>query len=499
MKTRAAIFGVLGLIVAALFAWDDPHGSVPPVTRQDTDAVASPSGRGSTWFCAGGAVGTEVAHRVHLLTTEENAISARVTPFDGDGNALTVVSTEVAPDTTVTIDNADLGVAVTGVMVEFLAGSGVATHEQVSATGIDQEPCDTAAASTWYFGAAATELDSIAVLWLFNPFPADASVDVGASTVDGFRTPGDLAGVVIPARSSRAVSLGESIERRDRFSLSVESREGTGPVVASLTQIYTGAAMPDDAPIRRGLDLIGGQSSAATDWLMADGVGGAGLADEVVMFNPADDAVTAQLSVFPTGVEPDLLPDPIVVEVPAHRFVSVSLPDETRFPPEGVRWMSIRSDGSGVVVARVSTVLEDGGDGSAATRPSVSRGLSGSIGSRWMAEQWWFAGVGSAAADGMVLTLANPSGESIAVADVFAMVDGVRTNVADNLEVAPLSSFSLDISGSVTAATSVLVVAETPVVVEARALDGSVSDLSIVGGAPSAEGRVPLEVTVGGG
>ncbi len=295
------------------------------------------------------------------------------------------------------------------------------------------------------------------------------------------------------------MSLGESIERREQFSVQIDTREGSGPVIAALTQVVTGAARPDGSPERRGLDLIRGQSVPATSWLFADGVAGSGYRDEVIVFNPADDAVTVELAVMPAGVEAELLPDPFIVEIAARRFASVVVSDETRVPADGVRWMSVRSDGDGVVAARVSTVVENGGDGTVATRPGISRGMSTSSGSAAMATTWWFAGVGSTGRDGAVVTVANPSSESIALIDVYVGGEGNEVPVAESVEIAPLSSLAIDVSEWIQPATTLRVSSESAVVAEMRTIDDQVSDQAIVEGTPASEGREPLQLGRSGG
>jgi hypothetical protein len=161
--------------------------------------------------------------------------------------------------------------------------------------------------------------------------------------------------------------------------------------------------------------------------------------------------------------------------------------------------MSVRADGAGVVVDRVSTVIESGGDGSAATRPAIGRGLSGSVGARWMATTWWFPGIGEVSNDGCVLTLANPSAETIAVVDVFASGDGTEVLIAEGVEVEPLGSVALDVGGSITATTTLRVTSEARVVAEVRAVDESVSDQSIVSGIPARDGRATLNLGIIGG
>ncbi len=194
MRPRAAVIAGVVALAAVLFALDDPHGTSPDVVVVDTNPVAAEPGDGSTWFCAGGPVGTDVSHRVILSSVQDEPVIARVSGFDAEGTALEPLAIEVASNATATIESAEIGAGVNGVMVEFIAGAGIVAQEQSSATGIAQAPCDTAAAPHWYFAAASTEIDSIAVVWLLNPFPADASVDVGASTDDGFRVAGDLVG-----------------------------------------------------------------------------------------------------------------------------------------------------------------------------------------------------------------------------------------------------------------------------------------------------------------
>src|SRR5690606_5091655 len=71
------------------------------------------------------------------------------------------------------------------VMVESAAGDLVVEHRLVTSLGVDQVPCATSASDEWHFPMLSTSLGASARLVLFNPFSADAGVDVTVARDDG--------------------------------------------------------------------------------------------------------------------------------------------------------------------------------------------------------------------------------------------------------------------------------------------------------------------------
>ena len=115
----------------------------------------------------------------------------------------------------------------------------VVEHRFTFDGGADQAPCSTFSSDTWYFPAVVTTRDATARLTLFNPFPGDASVDIEVAFDTGVRQPTALSGLVVPAGTTRVVDLGEQVQRREQFSVTVETR--SGGVVAELAQRFDGS------------------------------------------------------------------------------------------------------------------------------------------------------------------------------------------------------------------------------------------------------------------
>lgn len=473
MMRRLAVLVVFGLLVAGLFSLDEPHSVAVPSPSPVVGVAVDETSRSSTWYCpAGGDDATGLAHQI-VITSLGRTVTAQVTGYGTEtGSAVSVVET-VAANSQHVVSVGDIGAALGGVTVEIEGGAATVAHRLVGANVEDQSDCSDEASDRWYFASAETELigevESVARLWLLNPFPTDASVDVRVTFDNNVRIPPKLRGVIVPAGSARVVELNEPVPRLAQFAFSVEARGGR--VVAELAQTVNG----------RGLRLEPGVAAPSPSWLLADSFGGANLSERLVVFNPSPDDTAVSVSVIPNATDVASFPEPFLLDVPARRFQVLDLSIETRIPPEGLRFIRVdAADGPGVVVSQVEAITGAGGDGSTALRPSVAGGLASSSGSSAQATEWYLTSLSASTDSQSVVVVANPSADAISVVTLTAVTGGERSVIAEDLEVPPLQSLSIDVSGATGAGPiGVRVSSSTPVVVAGRTTSTARAELSM--------------------
>ncbi len=469
--SRLLIVTALVLALVGLTTWWDgsTEPTAEPETVVDLPSAGSPDGLSSTWFCAGSTTGLGGTEHELIVTNPGDATQVRLSAYDTEG-LLRSETVEVAAGGTSKLDVRTVFRAVNmSVMVESSAGDLVVEHRLVTPLGVDQVPCATSASDEWHFPALSTVLGATARLVLFNPFSADAGVDVTVARDDGVFFPTALTGVVVPAGTTKVIDLGESVQRRELFSLSLRLR--TGRVIAETVQVYDPAAVREGAPPARGVRMMLGVPRPASDWAFADGFTGAGVRERVVVYNPGEQKVTVMIQVVPfSGAE--LAPEPFELEVAPRRYGSVDLSAEGRIPAEGLHAIRVQSEPSDrVVVGR--SVLIDGEPGGATTpgvvqRPDLRWGATISGGSP-IAVTGWLASalvVGEGQQPMLQIHNPNPGIVSFSAAILGGPDDGLV--LADGVEVAAGDSLALPVAaeGLTAGEVTVVVTAGAPVVVE---------------------------------
>jgi hypothetical protein len=508
MLRRAVAILVMAVVAAGLFAIDDPHGAAPTVPSPVVGPATGAGGRTATWYCPAGLDASfgDAEHQV-VVANPSGAVTARVTGYrDPAGGTPAEVAAAKPSSTTIRIASHSLrsipvpevGTGVGGLTVE-LSGAGAprasVAHRIVGDTQSDQSNCLTEASTHWYFASAdterleGTEKDSVGKVWLLNPFAADASVSIAITTDTGTRVPGGepgqpnttFRGISVPAGTSRVVDLKLGAKRREQFAVSVTAVGGR--VAAELTQTVPG----------QGLRMTPGVPRLATTWVLADSTGGPDVVENLHILNPSSDAVTVRVSVVPNE-DVASFPLPFIVEIPGRRYATVAVSSEGRVNPDTSRWIRVDAEsGAGVAVTQVVAIAGPGGDGSAATRPSVAGGLAGSTGSSAVATDWDVTSLDPGPDSQSVVVVANPSKSGIALVDV-SRTTGTPSSIAKRLEVPPLGSLAIDLTEAAgTGQIGVRVHSSTPVVVSARTTSNSRAELAMWPAVPSLPGarRLP--------
>lgn len=460
---------VLGTLVAALLV-DRAVDDTPSVETADAiDAsvfpIASPGARSSTWYCAGGTADEEgfADHTVLLLNPTEQEATVTVTvhagelappslvvdpddldeddgeePADdesgdeGDEESTTTAASSDLPEPqvqTVTVgaqsrEQIVLSEVVTApvasALVESSLGGLVVEHEVRSIHGYDAKPCATAAAPEWHFAWGDTSVDSRELLVLFNPFPRDAIVDGRFSADDGIREPVRFDGLVVPARGTIGVDLGDDVTRRDQVSGTITTRSG---------QIVVDRVLRIDGDEGRGLTVQTGVPQPQQSWVFPDGYRSDEVREEFVVYNPGDEVAEAEIDFVVDDPETNGIPAPIDLSLAPGTHQVVDVATDERVPAEVGHSAVVRSlNGVPIVAERV--VYSD---------RTNRRGITVTTGSPVESESWTFAAGAAGPDQDEFLVLVNLDQQVLSEIQVVAIAGGQRLPIAelDGIELAP--------------------------------------------------------------
>lgn len=443
MKTSRLF--LLSVVVVALVGLTSWWGGRPP--SRDTSTVNDPvpaagtaDRLSSTWYCAAGAAGVDPlpTHIVFLSNPSDQAISVRLTAFGADGQVGSNV-VEAPPLGVAPIDvNTLFSATGLSVMAESESGTLAVEHRLGTPTSSDSTACATTSSGAWFFPAQTTLRGTSAQITLFNPFSADAGVDITASVADGVRAPSQWAGIVVPAGTSRVIDLGQYVQTRDLFSVAVKMR--TGRVVAETAQVLDIPASDDGTVQQRGIRLQVGVPEARDQWTFASGFTGPGVSERLVVYNPNRRSSSVVVQVTPYGAA-EMPPEPFELEVPGNRFAVIDLSAESRIPAEGFHSIELESDDAvPVVVGRVISLTGPAGTPSApaiGARPSETLGTTIGTGTPVDATRWLLPSVPVGPGQQPMVFVHNP-GTGIVTVTVRALVGtAAPVVVANGVEVAP--------------------------------------------------------------
>jgi hypothetical protein len=357
----------------------------------------------SAWYCPaatsspnGPADGTLI-----MANPGDSELTATLTlvPVNGEPKAVPLT---VPANARVVIHEADyLQAPHVAALVDFNGGGGVVEQMILGPAGTSTTACSSEASDHWYFPTGSTDRDWTQSIYLFNPFPGDAIVDLNFATDQGPSAPPDFQGVVVPARGLQVLDIGEHVRRRVDVATTVTARSGR--VVAG--QIVTHTSAPTAL-----LGTLGAPSTGPL-WVFPDGLAAPGVAEQYHIYNPAgrDAAVTVELTLDQGEAEP------FDLTIPAHSSYILDANGEARIPKGVAHAATVRStNGVGVVAQR--TVV--------ATSPSPHTGTSAVLGARTAARDWILAaGAAVETVDEWVVVL-NPSTKATTVS-VTALASGV--------------------------------------------------------------------------
>ena len=393
-----------------------------------------PSALSSTWYCPGTPAPADApGGQVAVLNAGDVDLSGTFTAFPlggapvvqplavGAGARVVVALGAVAPS------------ELTGALVEIIGGSVVV--EQVDDQGAALV-CSSTASTSWFLADGDTRVANAQQqpvnagmqLSVLNPFDADAVLDFGFATAEGFTTRQDLEGFVVPARSVARISLDDRIRRTSRIGVVATTR--TGRVVLAGTQTYDGV-------LGRGSVTTLAVPRTAASWWFADGRKGDGVQQRLSVFNPGEDDVVVLVEVRLDDIAAPPV-EPIQLTVPPQGSAVLDLSAEEVVPAGGFS-IDLVADG-GPVAAQLTTAFGD---------PADRRGVQTATGAPVSAGSWLLpTPVGVGAGSGRdELRLSNPTGAEVVV-DVRSLVPGgsdLPLSGASGVVLAPGASTTVDL------------------------------------------------------
>jgi hypothetical protein len=347
--------------------------------------------------------------------------------------------------------------------------------------GSATSPCSSGASSSWYFPVAVTTKDAAASISLFNPFPADAVVDVTFVTSDGFRAPPSLQGLPIPGRQLAVIDLAVDVPLLPQIASTVATR--SGQVIADELQSFNGG----DASHPAGVAVHAGAPYAAPVWNFPEGGVTDGLTETFTIMNPADQPLDMLLGVLLDNPQTNGQVDPISVTVAPRGYSQVAMKDQTRIPPGVSHSVVARSrSGLGFIAERVL----------AAGPPSPRRGYSAMLGSPVISTRWLFPDGRAIPNDTLEFLIAqNPRPDLPVQLKVVALAGGkvLEVNSATGLQLPPGGRTTIDLTEVLNRPDATLIVtADHPVSIERALFAASGTGLSVSPGLPAVDEALVL-------
>lgn len=450
---RPVVIALLGLFIAGLLVVDRQEPTdefdfvLPPAAPMSQ--LDPPNARDSTWYCVGGTAndGGVADLSVAVANVGEFVRIGSITWYPSEGTPV-VTNVEIKSyQSVITPVPPEVAGPYVSAMVELDGGDVAVEHLVTGPRGANVAPCASEPSSTWYLANGSTARDASQFLMVFNPFPADAVVDITFATNEGNDAPASLQGLPIPPVSMKAIDLGE--RRRDLTSTSVKAR--TGQVVVERLQSFDGTAN------RVGLSLISASPVVSTLWMFPRGYYDASTTERWHIYNP--NGSEAEVSIEITPDDPALLPEPVDLVIPPESRTTIDSAEQARVPVGANYSVQVRSlNGVGVVVEREVNGLS----------PTPPRGWSSMLGSPRAATKWVFPVTESSDAVHGGIVVQNP-GTSAVRFSVFVLVDGVKSELSalQNKELKPAGRLTIGLR-EVTRLDKVplIVEASQPVVVE---------------------------------
>ncbi|MBV8303671.1 MAG: hypothetical protein JOZ04_05640 [Acidimicrobiia bacterium] len=413
-----ALLVLLVLLVAAGFV---DHSFSRPTAAVGTAAagmpVAPPAGAlSSTWYCAGGTADPNGTADMSVAVANDGddtrTGTITFTPSQGDPKSV-AVSIPAASRAVFRAQDA-VKAPYVAATVELDGGAAAAEVGVGGTLGASVAGCASSASENWYFAEGVTTKDAGETLFLYNPFPEDAIVDLTFSTEDGQSAPQELQGLAIHGRGLLPINVGDYVHRRAQVSTQIATR--VGRIVVSRLQTFDGTAG------RKGQSLALGAPARSRTWYFPEGIVSNGITERYQLFNPSDREVRAELNL---ALEQGAA-EPIDVTVPAQARVTVSANDEKRIPRQVAHAVTVTAEDPGLVVERAID----------AAPPAPRAGFSSIVGATTTHDHWLLA-VGEADEGWDEWVVVQNPGQRSVTFSVTALADGQRVGVdgAQDVEV----------------------------------------------------------------
>lgn len=454
---------------------DDVAAEIDPATLLPVAAPAD--ALDGSWFCAGQSAGEDTSADGTLVVANVGDETARGTleVVAAGGDEPVVEPLEVAARTTERIPLADLVEADwVAAQVQVEGGTVVVEHEVVGEHGRDVAPCHSRASDSWLLPAGASTRDAAFTLAIYNPYAGEARVDLAFTTEESVREPPDLQGLAVAPGAVVAVDVSAVVTERAVIATTVAATRGQ--VVVDRIQTYDGqgAATTDEEVEaetyqREGLTVTPAVPGPQRVWAFPASVRSGFVHEQVVLFNPRDEAAEVELDVVLDDPERNGVLDPLPVTVPPGEFAVFDVDSIESIPSGVTHSITVRSE-NGVPVVAERTLAAAGEEA-----PYV--GTAASTGSPLASERWVFASGPDPDDEEGRIVVTNPGDAPVDV-ELTAFGDGEDEPlpVGEDAEGQELFAFTLEpgarrevaVSGLVDDQRSTEVVASGPVVAERR-------------------------------
>lgn len=349
---RWVLVGALVALVAgavALHAATDGDDA-RAVTVVPVVAAAPVDADGVAFYCAAGSAHPEGVLGETVVAANVGATPAEVTitvqPGGGEAPVQRVV--ELAAWSQVRVPVAEIApVADPGVTVEVRGGE-VSVAHAIGPAPAAVAPCARMASTQWYLAGGTTVRGVEQWLTLYNPFPAEAIVDVTFFTEEGTKRPENLRGLTVSPHSRRVVAVHEEVRRLSTVAFELQAR--VGQVVVE--QVLRG----------NGEDGFGGTALSlaaaelAEEWVVVDGARREGAPEALVVMNPADEE--SRIEVTTLLRDPELTLEPVTGIVPPRSAIVITLPDGIPDAMEYAHHVRVLEGAPVAVEQRIQTMTE---------------------------------------------------------------------------------------------------------------------------------------------
>lgn len=409
----------------------------------------------STWFCGGtSALGAspegEYGGELVITNPSDAVATALVTILTVDQSPISQVLTVDAKTRKIVDIDESVKAAYASAYVEIDSSTSSVEQRAIHPAGVAVSPCANQTSSEWHFPDGFTASSSDFRILISNPYLTPSIVDISVATQDGPRSPSNLQGFVVPARSLRVLNIAQ-VGFRDERIVAISVKAKSGRVVAAKYQHYLGTG-------RLGHIMALGAPSLSDQWWFADGEKGSGVTENFMILNPSTQTVTADVVIL--GIDPAVAPlSPTSVSILPGEVV---LFDTSTIPglPDGPHGAVITSrSGESIVVERILTRPIEGTFATTA----VIGAQRGYLSSRWRAS------VGPSLAIDAALVVLNASGGP-SIVRVLVIGPGGEIEVAEfaNIDLPANGIRRLDIIDPDLVGRPLVIESDQPILVERR-------------------------------
>jgi hypothetical protein len=214
------LFAVLGSLLAGALVVERRQrttaAEIGGEESRDAFVATAAEAEGSVWFCPGGtAVPDGVADLTVVVanpTTRPATVTFDLVAEDGTRAAAT---RRLAPGGRVDLTVREvLEKLRVGAVVRADVGGVVAEQVVDGGRGRATTPCAAQASDQWYFADGSTLRGARTQLWLLNPYPEPALVDLSFLSEIGPSRPRAFQGLPVAPRGLRVVEVGGEVRRR---------------------------------------------------------------------------------------------------------------------------------------------------------------------------------------------------------------------------------------------------------------------------------------------